>query len=157
MFFTDPGFKAVTYYRLASFFAQKGVRYLPRLIACHATGKTGADISPFAQIGPGFVVKHSVGIVIGCGTKLGANCTILQCVTLGEKYSKDGSHNYPIIEDNVTICAGTVILGNVRVGCNSTIGANSIVLRDVERNSVVAGIPAKHLYNNECILTASKE
>lgn len=156
-FFTDPGFKAVVYYRLANFFARKGVRYLPRIIACRATGKTASDISPFAEIGPGLVIKHSVGIVIGCGVKIGANCTLLQSVTLGEKYSRDGSHNYPVIGDNVTICAGAVILGSVSIGNHSTIGANSLVLNDVEPNAIVAGSPARLLNSTTWSKYAHKE
>lgn len=48
-----------------------------------------------------------------------------------------------IIEDNVWICEGAIILSNVRIGKNSIIGANAVVTRDIPDNSIVGGIPAK--------------
>jgi len=142
-FLLDSGFKAVVLFRLANWLQRRGWNRIAFLVAATSLAKTGADIVPCAKIGPGFVIKHPVGVVIGSGCSIGRNFTVLQGVTLGEKYSSDGKHEYPIIGDNVTVCAGSMILGKVRVGDNAVIGANSVVLRNVPQNCVVAGMPAR--------------
>jgi serine O-acetyltransferase len=147
----DTGFKSIVYYRIANYLFKKKIPYLPNLIASHSISKTAADIRPQADIGPGFVIKHSVGIVIGTGVIIGKNCTILQNATLGEKYAQDGSHLYPVIGDNVTICAGAVLLGAVEIGNNSIIGANSVVIGHVCENEIVAGAPARKVGVNRII------
>lgn len=85
-----------------------------------------------------------MSVVIGQGSKVGENCHIYHCVTLGDRYEvgKDAAHQ-PILEDNVTIYPFSLILGGVTVGHNSIIGAYSLVLEDIPPYSVVAGIPAK--------------
>lgn len=80
---------------------------------------------------------------------IGKNCVIYQNVTLGKKgtfYLDDGNINdYPNIGDNVIIYAGAMIIGNVKIGNNVIVGANSVVTIDVPDNSIVGGIPAKIL------------
>jgi serine O-acetyltransferase len=144
-FVVDSGFKAIVYYRLANWLMRKGIPYLPSLITAHSVSKTGAEIMPSARIGHGLSIKHSVGIVIGGGSEIGNHCTILQNVTLGEKYSQDGRHLYPSLGNNVTVCAGAVIIGGIEIGENSIIGANSVVLGSVPKNSIFAGMPAKKI------------
>ena len=51
----------------------------------------------------------------------------------------------PIIGDNVFIGAGAKILGDITIGDNCVIGANSVVVKSVPSNSIVAGVPAKVL------------
>lgn len=142
-FFLDSGFKAVVLFRLANGLQRRGLNRVAFLAAAASLARTGADIVPCAKIGPGFVIKHPVGVVIGGGCSIGRNFTVLQGVTLGEKYSSEDNHEYPIVGDNVTVCAGSMILGKVHVGDNAVIGANSVVLWDVPPDCVVAGIPAR--------------
>ena len=101
-------------------------------------------ISVSSDIGPGFLIGHVGGIVIGSKTKIGKNCDIRQNVTTGGNFSKTGSNGQtqPIIKDNVSISVGACILGPITVGENSIIGANSVVTRDIPKNSIVSGIPA---------------
>lgn len=81
---------------------------------------------------------HPIGIVIGSGTIIHENVVIYQNVTIGR--SKINSENgYPIIENDVIIYAGAVIVGNVRIGTGSIIGANSVVTKSVAPNLVVFG------------------
>jgi serine O-acetyltransferase len=54
-------------------------------------------------------------------------------------------NGYPVIEDDVIVGAGARILGPIRVGARSSIGANAVVLEDVPPDSVVVGIPAKRV------------
>lgn len=75
--------------------------------------------------------------------KIGRNVSILQNVTIGKR--GDSSPEGTIIYNNVSFGAGAVVLGPLTVGENSSIGANSVVLRDVPPNSVAIGAPARIL------------
>ena len=88
-------------------------------------------------------ITHPVGIVIGKNVDLGENIKIRQNVTLGVRGGGHISNSQPKLHDNVSLGAGAVILGNVTVGKNAVVGANSVVLEDVPPNAVVVGAPAK--------------
>lgn len=103
---------------------------------------TGVEIMHGAEFGPGLSIKHGNGIVIGGGSKIGANCSIFHQVTIGS----DGINlEQPVIGDDVTIFAGARVLGGVTVGDGAVIGANSVVLHDVAPGAMVAGIPAREV------------
>ena len=104
---------------------------------------TGLDVLPGATIGPGLLMHHPAGIVIGSGAVVGANVTLLQHVTLGERYG-DGRppHEYPTIEDDAVISVGACVLGGVRVGRGAVVAAQAVVLEDVPAGCVAAGVPA---------------
>jgi serine O-acetyltransferase len=89
------------------------------------------------------VITHPVGIVIGKNVELGENILIRQNVTLGRRGIRHNSDHQPKLHDNVRLGAGAVILGNVTVGKNAIVGANSVVLEDVPPNAMVVGAPAK--------------
>jgi serine O-acetyltransferase len=106
----------------------------------------GIYISANARIDEGLKLPHPVGIVIGEGVAIGKNVKIFQNVTLGGARIGDAKNmNYPIIGDNVVIFAGAVIVGNIRIGDNSTIGANSVVLNDVPSGATCVGVPGRIL------------
>ena len=89
-------------------------------------------------------IPHPHGVVIGRGAVIGAGCTLLQGVTLGEKRADGGGdHTYPVLGDLVVVGAGVVILGSVCVGSDAIIGANSVVTRDVPCGTTVLGAPAR--------------
>ena len=91
---------------------------------------------------------HLVGIVISRAAIIGDNCIIYQNVTIGAKSHKQGnrkSENYPVLGNNVTVYAGAIIVGNVKIGDNAVIGANSVVITDVPPNAVYAGNPARFI------------
>jgi serine O-acetyltransferase len=95
---------------------------------------------------------HPVGIVIGSKVKLGNNCTIYQNVTIGTKDTKNyKTAPYPRIGNNVTIYANTVIFGDITIGDNAVIGANSLINQDVPANSVYGGNPARIIKNRNII------
>lgn len=90
---------------------------------------------------------HPIGIVIHPDVKIGKNCTIFQNVTIGQgKYSKKYKTNVPILGDNVTIYANSVVIGGIVIGNNVTIGAGAIVINDIEDGKTVAGNPAKDIH-----------
>ena len=90
-------------------------------------------------------LPHPYNIIITEGTKIGNNITIYQNVTIGSKQFAKNVKGAPSIGDNVIIYPNTVVLGNVHIGENSIIGAGSIVTKDVDSNTIVAGNPAKKL------------
>ena len=102
-----------------------------------------ADIPPQVQIGEGTVFPHdALGNVFHPEVKIGKNCKILHGVTMG---GRAGHKGLPIIGDNVLIGVHAQILGNVRIGNNSVVGAGAIVTHDVPDNVVVVGNPARIL------------
>ncbi len=96
------------------------------------------DISSTAEIGGGLIVQHGYATIIA-PRKIGKDCWINQGVTIG--YTND--NDCPTLGDNVTVYAGAKILGDVRVGNNVIVAANAVVVKDVEDNCIVGGIPAK--------------
>lgn len=99
------------------------------------------------SIGPGLLIKHGFGSVIDA-EKIGKDCLIFQEVVIG--YKDKNRTGKPVIGNNVHVGPGAKILGSVTIGDNVDIGTNAVITRDVPKNSVVAGIPAriiKHLSN----------
>ncbi len=86
-------------------------------------------------------LPHPFGVVIGRGVSIGVDCRIYQGVTIGSKF-EDGV-TYPVIGNNVTIYANSVIIGDVRIGDNVIIGASTLVIQDVPENSIIVGNPAR--------------
>lgn len=102
--------------------------------------RCGAEIHPAARIGPGFCLVHSAGVVIGDRTQIGAHFICFQNVTVGDSGRGDGQ---PVLGDWVTASAGAKILGGISVGSGATVGANSVLLRDVPEGAVAVGAPAR--------------
>lgn len=98
------------------------------------------------EIGKGTEFGYGgIGVVLHPRTVIGNNCIIGQGVTIG---GKSGWYEVPVIGDNVHIHAGARIIGPVRIGDNVEIGANSVVVKDVPSNCVVAGVPARIIRSN---------
>lgn len=87
-------------------------------------------------------LPHPVGVVIGHDVDIGSNVLIRQNVTVGRS-EPDPDAGYPTISDNVSIGAGTVILGDVDLGEGCTTGANAVVVDDVAPHTTVVGVPAE--------------
>lgn len=101
------------------------------------------EIPAKAKIGAGLKIYHPYGIIINESVVLGKNVVLRHQVTIGNK--GNGSPGCPIIGDNVNIGTGVTIIGNIRIGENVSIGANSVVTKDIPENVVIAGVPAKSL------------
>ena len=92
------------------------------------------------EIGGGLFIQHGFATML-TAESVGENCWINQQVTIG--YNGEG--RAPIIGNNVMITCGAKVLGPITVGDNAIIGANAVVIRDVEPGAVMGGIPAKRL------------
>lgn len=137
-----PGVKAVRAHRKAHWCYEHGLKYMARLISQRSRHRTGIEIHPGAKIGKRLVIDHGMGIVIGETAEIGDDCLIYHGVTLGGT-GKDVGKRHPTIGNNVLIGTGAKVLGPFKVGDNSRIAANSVVLSEIPPNSTAVGVPAR--------------
>lgn len=142
VYFLYSGVKAIRYYRIAHWFYKKKRYFIARFLSQHARKVTGIEIHPAAEIGKGVFIDHGMGVVIGETTVIGDNCTIYQGVTLGGT-GKDKGKRHPTIGNNVVIGCGAKVLGPFKVGDNSKIAANAVVLSEIPENCTVVGVPGR--------------
>lgn len=142
LFVTQPGFRCVTLFRLQEAAVKRDIPLLPSLIRIRILRLFGADFVPGITAGPGLNIQHPQGIVLGQGARLGANCTLLQNVTLGEDLKKNPGR-YPTIGDGCTLGAGSIVIGPVTLGRGSTVGANAVVLKSFGDGATIIGVPAR--------------
>ena len=148
---TYPGAKAVFFHRIANFFAIAKFNLVARIISQFSRFLTGIEIHPNAKIGKNLFIDHGMGVVIGETSEIGDNVTIYHMATLGgisPSINSDDQRNtkrHPTLMDNVVVGSGAQILGPVLIGKNAKIGANAVVTKDVDDNSVMVGIPAKNV------------
>lgn len=140
--FLYPGFHALVGHRVAHWFYRIKLKFLARLVSNICRFFTGIEIHPGAQLGNGIFFDHGMGIVIGETAIVGDNCTIYHGVTLGGT-GKETGKRHPTIGNNVLLSAGAKVLGPLTMGDNSRIGANAVVLNDVEPDTTVVGVPGK--------------
>lgn len=142
VFLLYNGLHAVLYYRAAHWLYRRHCKCLARWISQHAKWTTGVEIHPAATIGRRLVIDHGTGIVIGATTEIGDDCLLYQGVTLGGTGIASGKR-HPTLGNNVMVGCGAKILGPIKIGNNSRVAANSVVLRDVPENSTVVGVPGR--------------
>src|SRR3954471_14131940 len=135
-----PGVHAVLVHRVAHELWESGVPVAPRILALVSRATTGIEIHPAARVGDSLFIDHGTGVVVGETAELGDNVTLYQGVTLGGTGFATGKR-HPTVEDNVTIGSGAKLLGPIRIGHGSKIGANSVVIHDVPPHSTVGGNP----------------
>ena len=136
------GVHAILLYRLSHWLWRHKLRFLARLISQIAKWLTGVEIHPAAIIGRRLVIDHGTGIVIGATTEIGDDCLIYQGVTLGGTGISQGKR-HPTLGNNVMVGSGAKVLGAIKIGDNSRVAANSVVLREVPENSTVVGVPGR--------------
>ena len=142
VFFLYSGLHAVMAYRVSHKLYIRKHYFSARMISQLAKFLTGIEIHPGAKIGKGLFIDHGNAVVIGETAEIGDNCTIYQGVTLGGT-GKDVGKRHPTLGDNVMIGAGAKVLGPFKIGDNSKIAANAVVLEEVPANSTAVGIPAR--------------
>ena len=136
------GVQAVIFYRLTHFLWRFKLRWLARFISTLARWITGIEIHPGAVIGRRFFIDHGMGVVIGETTIIGDDCMLYHGVTLGGT-TWDKVKRHPTLKNGVVIGAGAKILGPVTLGNNVRVGSNSVVVRSIDDNETVVGIPGR--------------
>lgn len=134
-----PVIRTLTNYRLAHELHVLGVPLIPRMISELAHSETGIDIHPAAEIGHHFTIDHGTGVVIGATCIIGNNVKLYQGVTLGAlsfPLDEDGNPikgipRHPILGNDVIVYSNATILGRIKIGDRSVIGANKWVTDNV--------------------------
>lgn len=141
--FLYSGIHSLISHRIAHFLYKKRIFFIARLISQISKVLTGIEIHPGATIGKGLFIDHGNGVVIGETAEIGDNVMMYHQVTLGGTGNEKGVKRHPTVGDNCIIGTGAKLLGNITIGKNSKIGANSVVLINVPENATVVGIPGK--------------
>ncbi len=142
-----PGFQALSLHRISHRLWSLGLPLLPRILSQLTRAFTGVEIHPGAKIGKGVFIDHGMGVVIGETAEIGNRCLLYQGVTLGGT-GKEHGKRHPTLAENVVVGAGAKVLGAITVGANTRIGAGSVVVRNVEADSTVVGIPGRVVHQS---------
>lgn len=140
--FTYSGLHAIWAHRIAHWFYKRKRYTIARMISQISRFFTGIEIHPGATIGNRLFIDHGMGVVIGETCEIGDDVILYQGVTLGGT-GKEKGKRHPTIGNNVVISSGAKVLGSFKVGDNSRIGSNAVVLSEVPPNSTVVGIPGR--------------
>lgn len=147
-----PGFRAVAVHRFGTFVHSlpRGLLRKPlvlayRLAYVRCRNVYGIELPYSVTLGRHVVFEHQGGIVIHGASVIGDNCIIRQGVTLGNRHLTS-PYEAPVLGYGVNVGAGAVLAGKVYVGDGASIGANSVVLDDVEPYATVVGAPARSVH-----------
>ncbi|MHB1017251.1 MAG: serine O-acetyltransferase [Coriobacteriia bacterium] len=137
-----PGLWAVWFHRVTHRLHRSGHVWLARRISQSVRRATGIEIHPGATIGDRFFIDHGMGVVIGETTVIGDDVTIYQGVTLGGT-GKEHGKRHPTLEDFVVVGVGATVLGDIRIGRGTRVGAGAVVVSEVPANCTVVGVPGR--------------
>ena len=140
--FAYPGVHAIWGHRISHWLWKRGARLAARTFAELTRIFTGVDIHPGAVLGSGLFIDHATGVVIGETAEVGDDVTLYHGVTLGGSGADTGKR-HPTVGDRVVIGAGAKVLGAIKIGEDSRIGANAVVVKPVPSGSVVVGVPGQ--------------
>lgn len=141
LFFNYPGVWAVSWYRIANALYKRNFKRTARIIMGLNQFFTNIDIHPAATIGRRVFIDHGTGVVIGETAVVEDDVVIYQGVTLGGVSLVPGKR-HPTIKRGAVIGAGAKVLGNITIGAEAKIGANSVVVKAVPDGTTAVGIPA---------------
>jgi serine O-acetyltransferase len=140
--FAYPGVHAIWGHRISHWLWNRGARLVARTFAEFTRILTGVEIHPGAILGSRLFIDHATGVVIGETAEVGDDVTIYHGVTLGGS-GRDTGKRHPTVGDRVVIGAGAKVLGAIKIGDDSRIGANAVVVKPVPSSSVVVGVPGQ--------------
>jgi serine O-acetyltransferase len=137
---------AIKLHKIERWLLEKNLRWASKLVYYLIFLLYNSSIPAEAEIGEGTQFAYAgIGVVLHADSRIGCNVLIGQHVTVGGRAPLKG---VPVIEDACFLGPGAVILGPIRVGKGSIVGANAVVLHDVPPRSVVAGVPARVIRSN---------
>ena len=147
--FCYPGFQAICLHRLSHrlWNSRLPLQLIARCVSQIGRSLTGIEIHPGARIGHSVFIDHGMGVVIGETAEVGERCLLYQGVTLGGT-GKDHGKRHPTLEENVVVGAGAKVLGAITIGSNTRIGAGSVVVKDVDADCTVVGIPGRVVHQS---------
>lgn len=143
--FFNQGFHSVALYRLSNCFSSvRFFGFLGKFFQCLNRLLYGVDIDYRATFAPGLEIVHGNGIVVGGLVKSEGPVILFQGVTLGnggifgDKIRVEGEEvqKQPVLGENVVIFPNSMILGPVKIGSNSYIGAGSVITEDIPDNVI---------------------
>lgn len=137
VYLSEVGANYVVWFRLT----QKYPNLLTKYILRRKMIKYGIEIYHTTQVGEGFYIGHFGGIIVNPKAKIGKNCNISHGVTIGLSI-RGKNKGVPTLGDNIFIGPGAKIFGNIKIGDDVAIGANSVVTKSFDSNKTIAGIPA---------------
>jgi serine O-acetyltransferase len=144
--FFNRGFHALLFYRIASKLYNWKIPIFPLIFTRIIQVIYAIDIDYKANLAGGIVIVHGVGLVIGSGVIVRSNVILFHGVTLGRRGigpSISSTDGFPTVEEDCIICTGAVLLGNIIIGKNTTIGANCVVTNNIAPNTIYK-IPSSH-------------
>ena len=147
--FNYRGLWAVVWYRFAHKLYISNFKRLARMVSGFSQWLTNVEIHPAAEIGKRVFIDHGIGVVIGETAIIEDDVLIYQGVTLGGVSLIHGKR-HPTIKRGAVIGAGAKVLGNIVIGENAKIGANSVVVKEVPECSTAIGIPAHVIKKGRC-------
>jgi len=130
--------RAMAWFRLGCALKARRVPMLPGLLQRRLLLKYGLELMVGAEIGGGLYIAHPVGCVL-MADRVGENVTVVASVTFGMR----NEPVWPTIGDEVFVGTGARILGGITLGRGAVVGANAVVVHDVEPGVTVVGIPAR--------------
>jgi serine O-acetyltransferase len=130
----DNCIQAVLLYRVSRFLLLRRLTLPAQVVYSFSRFATNTDIPPWAAIGPGLLIYHGVGTVIGKGCKIGDRALICQGVAIAGRATAG---------DDVIVRAGAKVIGKVTLGDRCEVGVNAVVINDVPPDSIVFGVPAR--------------
>ena len=137
-----PGLHAIWFYRIGNWLWRHELKLLGRLVSERRPLHYGYRDSSRRENGRRLFIDHGMGVVVGETTEIGDDVLIYQGVTLGGTSLKK-EKRHPTIEDQVMVSAGAAIIGPVRIGRGSRIGAGAVVVSSAPPYSTIVGIPGK--------------
>lgn len=137
-----PGLHAVVMHKIAHRLWKANWKLPARILSQFSRFFTGIEIHPGAKVGKRLFLDHGMGVVIGETATIGDDVTIYHGVTLGGT-SGEKVIRHPQVGNNVIIGSGAQVLGPIKIGDGARIGSNAVVVKDVEPNSSMVGVPAR--------------
>lgn len=152
IFLSYPGIHAKWMHTPEHWLWTHGAHGLARVLSQLTRHVTGVEIHPAAQIGKRLFIDHAMGVIIGETTVVGNDCVLYQGVTLGGTGNETGKR-HPTLGNGVVVGSGAKVLGNIHIGDNVRVGANSVVVKDVPADCTVVGVPGRIVRRNGCRIT----
>ena len=143
-FLFKAGFQAVFLYRIGHWLYKRRWVNLAWFVSRLNVMLTGAELEFNAEIGPGLLIAHPVGIVVGRGSAIGNGATLFQGVSLGAKsWSCEEISRFPRIGNHCYLFAKAGIYGGVNLGDYCIVAAHAVVTKDMPAGSLARGVPAQ--------------